>query len=52
MEVEKKKKTTLNIPHQTEFKQVTDLLLSTGGCLRTLQFELILGYQLGVWEVK
>lgn len=47
MEVKAKTK-TLNNPHQTEFKQVTDWLLITGGCLRTLQFELILSCQLVV----
>lgn len=41
-------KNTIDIPHQTEVKQMTDLLLSPEGCLRTLQCELILSRPLYV----
>lgn len=42
-------KNTIDIPHQTEVKQMTDLLLRPEGCLRMLQCELILSCPLYVW---
>lgn len=48
----KPNKNTVNVPHQTEMKQMTDLLLSTEGCLWTLQCELILSCPLCVREAE